>query len=117
MLANIVLAPVLIGETITAVATITAIDDKRRRVTLIDISVPGDAGRARRRPPALRTTSRACRCARKPFELIPALGEARQRNRQPQKKRRVSHYSANARGRDAVNLAVSLARGRGAGAA
>ena len=28
------LAPVLIGETITAVATITAIDDKRRRVTL-----------------------------------------------------------------------------------
>src|SRR3954452_4971640 len=28
------MAPVLIGETITAVATITAIDDKRRRVTL-----------------------------------------------------------------------------------
>ncbi len=28
------LAPVIIGDTITAVATITAIDDKRRRVTL-----------------------------------------------------------------------------------
>ena len=28
------MAPVLIGETITAVATITAIDEKRRRVTL-----------------------------------------------------------------------------------
>jgi 3-hydroxybutyryl-CoA dehydratase len=28
------MAPVLIGETITAVATITAIDDRRRRVTL-----------------------------------------------------------------------------------
>src|SRR6476660_7844025 len=28
------LAPVLIGETITAIATITAIDEKRRRVTL-----------------------------------------------------------------------------------
>ena len=28
------MAPVLIGETITAVATISAIDDKRRRVTL-----------------------------------------------------------------------------------
>jgi 3-hydroxybutyryl-CoA dehydratase len=36
------LAPVLIGETITAVATITAIDDKRRRVTLKTQCFNGD---------------------------------------------------------------------------
>jgi len=36
------LAPVLIGETITAVATITAIDDKRRRVTLKTQCLNGD---------------------------------------------------------------------------
>jgi 3-hydroxybutyryl-CoA dehydratase len=35
-------APVLIGETITAVATITAIDDKRRRVTLKTQCFNGD---------------------------------------------------------------------------
>ena len=36
------MAPVLIGETITAVATITAIDDKRRRVTLKTQCLNGD---------------------------------------------------------------------------
>jgi 3-hydroxybutyryl-CoA dehydratase len=36
------LAPVLIGETITAVATITGIDDKRRRVTLKTQCLNGD---------------------------------------------------------------------------
>jgi len=35
-------APVLIGETITAIATITAIDDKRRRVTLKTQCFNGD---------------------------------------------------------------------------
>ena len=35
-------APVLIGETITAVATITAIDEKRRRVTLKTQCLNGD---------------------------------------------------------------------------
>ena len=36
------MAPVLIGETITAVATITAIDEKRRRVTLKTQCLNGD---------------------------------------------------------------------------
>jgi len=36
------MAPVLVGETITAVATITAIDDKRRRVTLKTQCLNGD---------------------------------------------------------------------------
>jgi 3-hydroxybutyryl-CoA dehydratase len=36
------MAPVLIGETITAVATITAIDEKRRRVTLKTQCFNGD---------------------------------------------------------------------------
>jgi 3-hydroxybutyryl-CoA dehydratase len=35
-------APVLIGETITAVCTVTAIDDKRRRVTLKTQCLNGD---------------------------------------------------------------------------
>ena len=35
-------APVLIGETITAVATITAIDERRRRVTLKTQCLNGD---------------------------------------------------------------------------
>jgi 3-hydroxybutyryl-CoA dehydratase len=37
------LAPVLIGETITAVCTITTIDDKRRRVRLKTQCLNGDA--------------------------------------------------------------------------
>ena len=36
------MAPVLVGDTITAVATITAIDDKRRRVTLKTQCLNGD---------------------------------------------------------------------------
>jgi 3-hydroxybutyryl-CoA dehydratase len=36
------LAPVLIGETITAVATVTAIDERRRRVTLKTQCFNGD---------------------------------------------------------------------------
>jgi 3-hydroxybutyryl-CoA dehydratase len=36
------MAPVLIGETITAVATISAIDEKRRRVTLKTQCLNGD---------------------------------------------------------------------------
>ena len=36
------MAPVLIGETITAVATITAIDERRRRVTLKTQCLNGD---------------------------------------------------------------------------
>ena len=36
------MAPVLIGETITAVATVTAIDEKRRRVTLKTQCLNGD---------------------------------------------------------------------------
>jgi 3-hydroxybutyryl-CoA dehydratase len=36
------MAPVLIGETITAVVTITAIDDQRRRVTLQTQCLNGD---------------------------------------------------------------------------
>ncbi len=36
------MAPVLIGDTITAVATISAIDDKRRRVTLKTQCLKGD---------------------------------------------------------------------------
>ena len=36
------MAPVLIGETITAVATITEIDDRRRRVTLKPQCLNGD---------------------------------------------------------------------------
>jgi len=36
------MAPVLIGETVTAVATITAIDEKRRRVTLKTQCLNGD---------------------------------------------------------------------------
>ena len=36
------MAPVMIGETITAVATITAIDDLRRRVTLRTQCLSGD---------------------------------------------------------------------------
>ena len=36
------MAPVLVGETITAVATITAIDEKRRRVTLKTQCLNGD---------------------------------------------------------------------------
>ena len=36
------MAPVLIGETITATATITAIDEKRRRVTLKTQCLNGD---------------------------------------------------------------------------
>lgn len=36
------MAPVIIGDTITAVATITAIDDKRRRVTLRTQCLNGD---------------------------------------------------------------------------
>jgi 3-hydroxybutyryl-CoA dehydratase len=36
------MAPVLIGETITAVATITEIDDRRRRVTLKTQCLNGD---------------------------------------------------------------------------
>jgi len=36
-------APVLVGDTITAVATITEIDDKRRRVTLKTQCLKGDA--------------------------------------------------------------------------
>jgi 3-hydroxybutyryl-CoA dehydratase len=36
------MAPVLIGETITAVCTITAIDQKRRRVTLKTQCLNGD---------------------------------------------------------------------------
>lgn len=36
------MAPVLIGDTITAVATITAIDEKRRRVTLKTQCLNGD---------------------------------------------------------------------------
>ena len=48
------MAPVLIGDTITAVATITAIDEKRRRVTLKTqclngdkVVIDGEADRAR----------------------------------------------------------------------
>jgi len=36
------MAPVMIGDTVTAVATITAIDDKRRRVTLQTQCLNGD---------------------------------------------------------------------------
>ena len=36
------MAPVLVGDTITAIATITAIDDKRRRVTLKTQCLNGD---------------------------------------------------------------------------
>jgi 3-hydroxybutyryl-CoA dehydratase len=36
------MAPVIIGDTITAVATITAIDEKRRRVTLKTQCLNGD---------------------------------------------------------------------------
>jgi len=36
------MAPVLIGETITAVATVTAIDERRRRVTLKTQCLNGD---------------------------------------------------------------------------
>jgi 3-hydroxybutyryl-CoA dehydratase len=36
------MAPVVVGDTITAVATITAIDDKRRRVTLKTQCLNGD---------------------------------------------------------------------------
>jgi 3-hydroxybutyryl-CoA dehydratase len=36
------MAPVLIGETITAIATITAIDERRRRVTLKTQCLNGD---------------------------------------------------------------------------
>ena len=36
------MAPVIAGDTITAVATITAIDDKRRRVTLKTQCLKGD---------------------------------------------------------------------------
>jgi 3-hydroxybutyryl-CoA dehydratase len=36
------IAPVLVGNTITAIATITAIDDKRRRVTLKTQCLNGD---------------------------------------------------------------------------
>jgi 3-hydroxybutyryl-CoA dehydratase len=36
------MAPVLIGETIAAVATISAIDEKRRRVTLRTQCLNGD---------------------------------------------------------------------------
>ena len=36
------MAPVLIGDTITAVATVSAIDDKRRRVTLKTQCLKGD---------------------------------------------------------------------------
>ena len=36
-------APVIVGDTITAVATITAIDEKRRRVTLQTQCLKGDA--------------------------------------------------------------------------
>ncbi len=36
------MAPVIVGDTITAVATITAIDDKRRRVTLKTQCLNGD---------------------------------------------------------------------------
>ena len=43
------MAPVLIGETITAVATITAIDEKRRRVIAQDPVPQRRQGRDRRR--------------------------------------------------------------------
>src|SRR6478735_9677229 len=67
-----------------------------------------------RRRPGSSPPPTAPRPAAKAGTHVPIRKPFSQRNREVGQMRYVVGYSANARGRDAVNLAVSLARGRGA---